>query len=337
MRFPFSLTRSMTGYLLKKRFARVAHFPFILMLEPLHACNLHCSGCGRVREYAETVSKRLSVNECLAAVDECGAPVVSVCGGEPLIYDEIGELVGRIIDRGKHVYLCTNGVKLLEKLDAFAPSSKLFINVHIDGLELAHDAIVGRPGVFQKAVEGVQGAVKRGFQVCTNTTLYHQTDLEEVVQLFDYLSSLGVGGLMLSPSYGYEAVCEEASDEIFMTRSEIHEKFKKIRGRLSRYPMVTSPVYFDFLCGERDLECAAWANPTYNVCGWKGPCYLMTDRHYPTYQQLIDETDWESLGPGQDRRCQDCLVHCGFEPAAVLAAGRSVRDTARMALWHFRG
>ncbi|MBN2217598.1 MAG: adenosyl-hopene transferase HpnH [Pirellulales bacterium] len=334
MRFPFSLTRSMTGYLVRKRLAREKRFPLVLMLEPLFACNLRCTGCGRVREYADWVHQRLSVEACLAALEECGAPIVSICGGEPLIYPEIGELVGQILARRKHIYLCTNGVALAEKLPLFRPCSRLFINVHLDGMEATHDAITGRPGVFAAATAGIRAAKAAGFQVCTNTTVYRQTDAQEIAVLFEYLTQLGVDGLMLSPAYGYEAVREDAAgaaDDVFMTRPEIEEKFRDLRRLVGGRRLVTSPVYFDFLCGHRPLQCAAWANPTYNVCGWKGPCYLITDRHHETYRELLDATDWDRLGPGRDPRCEHCLVHCGFEPAAVLSA--KGRDLARMAVW----
>ncbi|MBN1908226.1 MAG: adenosyl-hopene transferase HpnH [Pirellulales bacterium] len=338
MRFPFSLTRSMSGYLLKKKLTGQKRFPLVLMLEPLHACNLKCAGCGRVREYADTVGQRLSVEQCMAALEDCGAPIVSICGGEPLIYPEIQELVEAILARRKHIYLCTNGLKLAEKLDLFRPTSRLFINVHLDGMETTHDAMVGRPGVFAQAVAGIRAAKAAGFQVCTNTTLYRETDIHEVAVLFEYLAQYGVDGFMLSPAYGYEVFDQPCSDskpadELFMTRDEIHAKFRQAEKMLSQYRLVTSPVYMDFLCGRRELPCAAWANPTYNVRGWKGPCYLVTDAHYPTYAELVDATDWTRLGPGADPRCEHCLVHCGFEPSAVLAANRSPRDMLRMAVW----
>lgn len=336
MRFPLSLTRSMTGYLLKKRLTGQKRFPLVLMLEPLHACNLSCTGCGRIREYADRASERLSNDRCLAAVDECGAPIVSVCGGEPLIYPGIGELVRAIIDRGKHVYLCTNGLMLADKLDQFAPSDRLFINVHLDGMETTHDMIVQRDGVFARAIAGIQAAKAAGFMVCSNTTVYRKTDLHEIAVLFEYLTELRVDGLMLSPAYGYEAVYHDDADkaaDLFMTREEVHQRFREARRLLGRYRLVTSPVYMDFLCGQRDLPCAAWANPTYNICGWKGPCYLVTDAHYATYRELVEATAWDDLGPGRDARCNHCLVHCGFEPAAVLASNRHLRDMFRMAIW----
>ena len=206
MRFPLSLTRSMTAYLLRKKLAGQQVFPLVLMLEPLHACNLSCTGCGRIREYADTMHRRLSLEECLAAVAECGVPIVSVCGGEPLIYPEIEPLVACLVELRKHVYLCTNGVLLEKKLRGFRPSSRLFINVHLDGMETTHDAMVGREGVFAAAVRGILDAKTAGFQVCTNTTVYRDTDMHEVAVLFDYLYELGVDGFMISPAFGYESV-----------------------------------------------------------------------------------------------------------------------------------
>ena len=208
MRFPFSLTRSMTAYLLRKRLAGEKKFPLVLMLEPLHACNLSCAGCGRIREYADTMHRRLSVDQCLAAADECGAPIVSVCGGEPLIYPEIEVLVESLILRRKHVYLCTNGVLLAKKIHGLRPSSRLFINVHLDGMEATHDRMVGRDGVFAAAIHGIVAAKAAGFIVCTNTTVYRDTDMDEIAVLFGYLHELGVDGFMISPAFGYAAVRE---------------------------------------------------------------------------------------------------------------------------------
>ncbi|MCR4411008.1 MAG: adenosyl-hopene transferase HpnH [Thermoguttaceae bacterium] len=336
MRFPLSLTRSLTGYLVRNRLAGRRRFPLVLMLEPLHACNLACAGCGRVREYADSIHQTLSLEECVAATDECKAPVVSICGGEPLIYPEIGELVRRLVERNKHVYVCTNGLLLAKRLDRFCPSSRVCFNVHLDGMEASHDAMAGRPGVFAQATAGIRAAKNAGFRVCTNTTIYRQTDLHEIVVLFEYLSLLGVDGFLLSPAYAYEAVGPQAGQTLFMTRDEIHEKFRHVRALLDRFQLMSSPIYLDFLCGQRELPCAAWANPTRNIRGWKGPCYLITDTHYASYRELLEATDWDRLGPAGDPRCRHCLVHCGFEPAAVFAAQRRWRDAVRMAVWQMR-
>jgi hopanoid biosynthesis associated radical SAM protein HpnH len=336
MRFPFSLTRSMTSYLLRKKLSGEKVFPLVLMLEPLHACNLRCSGCGRIREYADTMNQRLSVAACLSAVKECGAPIVSVCGGEPLIYPEIGELLRELLQRKKHIYLCTNGLKLEPRLPDLPRDRRLFINVHLDGMEAAHDRIVEHPGAFEAAVQGIKAAKAAGFAVCTNTTIYRETDMHEIAVLFAFLTELGVEGLMISPAYGYEAVqCSNSGGvaEIFMTKAEIHEKFRRSRDMLGQFKLTASPIYLDFLCGERELPCAAWANPTYNVRGWRAPCYLRGDRHYESYRMLVEATDWDALGPGNDPKCENCLVHCGFEPAAVLRSNGGLRDMLKMAVW----
>lgn len=336
MRFPLSLTRSLTGYLLKQRLANRQRFPLVLMLEPLHACNLSCAGCGRIREYAGTLHERLSVEECLASVEECGAPVVSLCGGEPLLYHGIERLIDELVARRKHVYLCTNGLLLEKILPGLRPSSRLFVNVHLDGMEATHDRMVERSGAFAAASAGVIAAVGAGLQVTTNTTVYKDTDIHEIAVLWQYLTELGVGGFMISPAFGYEAVHQSDpanADRIFMTRQEVHDKFRQARPLLRRFRLTASPVYLEFLCGERELECAAWANPTRNVRGWRGPCYLIADHHFATYHELVEATDWSRLGPGNDSRCEHCLVHCGFEPAAVMAANRRFRDMLKMAVW----
>ena len=336
MRFPLSLTRSMASYLLRKKLSRKKRFPLVLMLEPLHACNLTCTGCGRIREYTSTIKDKLSVDECLASVDECGAPCVSICGGEPMIYPWIEELVTKILERKKHIYLCTNGMFIRKKLDGFKPTSRFFFNVHLDGMEASHDAAVEREGVFAEAVEGIKAAKARGFLVCTNTTIYKETDMNEIAVLLTFLKELGVDGFMLSPAYGYAAVQETnplGAQQIFMTRDDIHEKFRQAKELLAGHRLNTSPIYMEFLRGERDLRCAAWANPTRNVRGWKGPCYLITDRHHQKFDDLMEKTDWDKLGRGNDPRCENCMVHCGFEPAAVLGVNRRLGDTLKMALW----
>jgi hopanoid biosynthesis associated radical SAM protein HpnH len=336
MRFPISLTSKMAGYLLKKKLRGERRFPLVLMLEPLHACNLTCTGCGRIREYAQTIKTKLSIDECLAAVDECGAPVVSICGGEPMIYPGIEELVAKILERGKHIYLCTNGMFTRKKLPQFRPTSSFFWNVHLDGMEKSHDLAVEREGVFAEAIEGIKAAKAAGFLVCTNTTIYKETDMHEIAVLLTYLTELGVDGFMISPAYGYQAVQDtnpQGAEQLFMTRDDVHAKFKEAKKLLRGFKLSLSPIYQEFLRGERDLKCAAWANPTRNVRGWKGPCYLITNKHHKTYNDLVQLTDWDKLGRGNDPRCEHCMVHCGFEPAAVLGVNRRLGDSLKMALW----
>ena len=336
MRFPLSLTSTMIGYIAKKKVTRQKKFPLVLMLEPLHACNLTCTGCGRIREYEATIKQKLSVEECLAAVDECGAPIVSLCGGEPMIYPEIGTLVSAILQRRKHIYLCTNGMFIKKKLHEFKPTSRFFFNVHLDGMRETHDRCVEREGVFDAAVEGIKAAKQAGFLVCTNTTVFKDTDVNELDALYAYLTKLGVDGFMLSPAYGYAAVKEtnpNGAAEIFLTRDDIRAKFKEAEKLLKKYRMASSPIYLEFLSGKRELTCTAWGNPTRNIKGWKGPCYLITDEHHETFQDLMTKTDWDSYGAGKDPRCEHCMVHCGFEPSAALGVNSKLGDSFKMLMW----
>lgn len=332
MRFPLALTSRVSGYLVKKKLSGAKKFPMVLMLEPLHACNLTCTGCGRIREYESSIKEKLSIEECLEAVDECGAPVVSICGGEPLIYPGIGELTARILERGKVIYLCTNGVFLRKKLDMFTPSDRFFFNVHLDGMRESHDLAVERKGVFDQAIDGIRAAKERGFLVCSNTTVYRETDMAELDQLFAMLTDLGVDGFMISPAYGYSAVNVR---EIFMTRDDIREKFRSAEGMFKKYKFNTSPIYLEFLMGKREMECTAWGNPTRNVKGWKGPCYLITDAHHDTFKDLIEKTPWEKYGYGNDPRCEHCMVHAGYEASAVLGVNGKLGDTLKLLKWQF--
>jgi hopanoid biosynthesis associated radical SAM protein HpnH len=326
----------MAGYMARKKWNGVKRFPLVLMLEPLHACNLTCTGCGRIREYSQTIKERLSVDECLASVDECGAPIVSICGGEPMIYPEIHHLVRGILQRRKHIYLCTNGMFIKKRLHQFRPTSRMFFNVHLDGLEETHDIAVERKGVFKEAVEGIKAAKRAGFMVCTNTTIYKETDLHEIDALFAFLTKLGVDGFMVSPAYGYTAVHEtnpEGAAQIFLTRDDIRAKFAEAQRLFSKYRMASSPVYLEFLAGKRELTCTAWGNPTRNVKGWKGPCYLITDRHHATFRDLMDDTPWDAYGYGKDPRCEHCMVHCGYEPSAALGVNKKMGDSLKMLKW----
>lgn len=338
MRFPLRMTTDMAGYMVKKKLRREKRFPLVLMLEPLHACNLTCTGCGRIREYESTIKEKLSVEECLASVDEAGAPIVSICGGEPLIYPQIGELVQGILERRKHIYLCTNGMFIRKKLDQFKPTSRFFFNVHLDGMEETHDKAVEREGVFREAIEGIKAAKAAGHLVCTNTTVYRETNMDEIDELFTYLSTLGVDGHMLAPAYGYAAVCSTNPDgaaEIFLTREQIIAKFQEANKLLKKHKMNTSPIYLEFLQGKRDLTCAAWASPTRNVRGWKGPCYLITDGHHESFDGLMNDTDWETYGYGKDPRCEHCMMHSGYEVAAALGTNAKLGDSLKMLMWQF--
>lgn len=324
----------MSGYIVRKSLSGEKKFPLTMMLEPLHTCNLTCTGCGRIREYKSTINEMLTVDQCLNAVEECGAPIISICGGEPLMYPEIGRLTREILDRKKHIYLCTNGMFIRKRLKDFTPSSRFFFNVHLDGLEKTHDICVERDGVFREAIAGIKAAKASGFLVTSNTTIYKETDIEEIDQLFEYLQTLGVDGHMVSPAYSYAAV---DTKDIFMSREEIRDKFVQASQLLERYNIMTTPVYMEYLRGERELMCTAWGNPTYNPRGWKGPCYLMTDAHHEHFKDLIEKTPWEKYGRGRDPRCADCMVHVGYEASAVLGGNRKFGDTWKLLSWTLSG
>jgi len=368
MRFPLSMTAGMASYIARNKFSpkpewqktvlstadasnpfhivythsdapRKPHpminkrFPLVLMLEPLHTCNLTCTGCGRIREYESTITQKLSLEQCLHAVEECGAPIVSICGGEPMLYPEIGALAAKLVEENKTIYLCTNGMFIKKRLKEFKPADKFYFNVHLDGMEKNHDIAVEREGVFREAIEGVRLAKQAGFRVCTNTTVYKETDMNEIEELFEYLAQFNVDGHTISPAYGYSAVNDR---EIFMTRDDIHEKFKSMDKLAARFPLFSTPTYLEFLEGKRDYPCTAWGNPTYNVKGWKGPCYLITDGHYKTFEELMTKTQWESYGAGNDPRCDHCMVHCGFEPSAALGINSKPGDMFKLMTWAFR-
>ena len=368
MRFPLSMTAGMATYIARNKFRpkpewqktvvsqanasnpfqiiythtdapRTAHpmikkrFPLVLMLEPLHTCNLTCTGCGRIREYESTITQKLSLQQCLDAVNECGAPIVSICGGEPMLYPELPPLTAKLIELNKTIYLCTNGMFIQKRLKDFKPADKFYFNVHLDGMEKIHDIAVEREGVFREAIQGIKAAKQAGFRVCTNTTVYKETDMNEIEELYDYLTQFNVDGHTISPAYGYSAVNDR---EIFMTRDDIHAKFENIDKLAKRFPLNSTPTYLEFLQGKRDYPCTAWGNPTYNVKGWKGPCYLITDAHYPTFEELMTQTQWETYGAGNDPRCDHCMVHCGFEPSAALGINSKLGDTLKLMSWAFR-
>jgi len=250
-----------------------------------------------------------------------------------MLFPEIGPLVAKLTERNKTIYLCTNGMFIKKKLKEFTPHEKFFFNVHLDGMEKNHDIAVEREGVFREAIEGIRAAKQAGFKVCTNTTVYKETDMREIEELFEYLTQFNVDGHMISPAYGYSAVNDR---EIFMTREDIFEKFKDIDQLAERFTLNSTPTYLEFLQGRRDYPCTAWGNPTYNVKGWKGPCYLITDAHYKTFEELMTRTPWESYGAVNDPRCDHCMVHCGFEPSAAFGINSKFCDTFKLMGWAFR-
>lgn len=328
MRFPVSLYISMTRYLLEQKMRGVHRFPLVLMLEPTHRCNLTCAGCGRIREYQSTLGKEMTLEECLRSVDESGTPVVTVTGGEPLLYSRAPELVEALVKRRKHIYFCTNGQLLEESLHKYRPDVHFTWNVHFDGTEPVHDAIIGKEGGFRKAVAGVKAAKAAGFRVSTNTTVYRETDVGDLESLFAQLKDLEVDGILVAPGFSYEDV----TGEVFLTREEIIRKFKRIRSWQHRFPLISNPIYLDFLSGDRALQCTPWGNPTRNTQGWKAPCYLITDTHHSSYKELMDRTDWDYYASGRDPRCRQCMVHCGYEPTVVTQM--TGWDMLRMIGWN---
>ena len=331
MSVPLSQMWTVGRYVVTQKLRGKKRYPLVLMLEPLFRCNLACAGCGKIQYPGHILRKHLTVEQCLRAVDECGAPMVSIPGGEPLMYPEIGELVRALVARQKYIYLCTNAILLKEKLEAnlFTPSKYLTFSVHMDGLREEHDEAVCREGVYDDAVEGIREALRRGFRVTTNTTLFDGADASRVRQFFDAMMDLGVEGMMVSPGYSYAKAPDQ---EHFLRRRRAHELFSAmLTNPKKRWRFNQSPLFLQFLMGKQDFECTPWGNPTYNVFGWQRPCYLLQEGYAETFQELMDGTRWERYGrrSGNDK-CRDCMVHCGYEATAVdhtFGSWRGFRDT----------
>ena len=328
MRFPLSLSIDLARYVARMRRRGVERFPLVLMLEPTHQCNLACQGCGRIQEYRETLGQSLTLPECLEAVEECGAPVVTITGGEPLLYPAVFELAQELVHRKKHIYLCTNAILLEKALSKLPRSPRLTLSVHLDGLAPMHDRILGRPGLFDLALQAIREAKRRGFRVCTNTTIYKETDVREIEALFAHLTELGIDGILVSPAYSFAGV----EPEMFLSREEIKEKFTQLTLNGKKFRYFSTPLYLSFLRGERHYDCTPWANPTRTPLGWRSPCYQILDGHYPTFDQLMSRTSWESYGPGRDPRCAQCMMHSGFEPSVVRQLG--LADLWPMLRWN---
>ncbi|MCZ6576874.1 MAG: adenosyl-hopene transferase HpnH [Acidiferrobacterales bacterium] len=304
-------------YILAQKLRGVHRYPLVLMLEPLFQCNLACAGCGKI-DYPEPIlRKRLSVEECLAAVDECGAPIVSIPGGEPLIHKGITQIVEGIIARKKFVYLCTNALLLKRRIDEFTPSPYLTFSIHLDGNRDRHDASVCRDGVFDKVIEVVKLALDKGFRVTLNCTLFQGESADEIAEFLDYARDLGVEGVTISPGYSYEHAPQQ---DVFLQRAGSKQLFRDIfkRGKGRRWRFNQSALFLDFLAGNQTYECTPWGNPTRNIFGWQKPCYLLVDEGYASsFKELIENTDWERYGTGRHPKCANCMVHCGYEPTAV--------------------
>ncbi len=329
MGVPLAQMWTVATYLLRKRLRGERRYPLVLMLEPLYRCNLACAGCGKIQYPSNVLRSQLPVEECLRAVDECGAPMVSIPGGEPLMHPEIDRLVAGLVARRKYVYLCTNALLLEEKLDLFTPSRYLSFSVHLDGLEPEHDAAVCRPGTYEKAVRAIRAALARGFRVTTNTTLFEGADPSRVRLFFDEAMRLGVEGMMVSPGYAYEAAPDQ---EHFLARERTRELFRRVFAGGSRgWRFNQSPLFLEFLMGTRDYECTPWAMPAFGVFGWQRPCYLLQEGFASSYGELLGSTRWERYGHASGNpACRDCMVHSGFEATAVADAFLSWRGLAAM-------
>ena len=389
MRFPLALTTKIASHIIKHKLRKTPKFAMVLQLEPLHTCNLTCTGCGRIREYSTNLKDMVPLEKCLAVAMECDAPMVSICGGEPLIYPKIEELVAGLLKQGRVLYICTNAMfmrkkmkdylaaiyspaiepmlkKLLDqklisdkdaetirKSDAAArskvvirPTKWLYWNVHVDGLEYTHDLIVEREGVFKECVEAIKMAKILGFQVATNTTVYKETDVAEIEDMFKFLSSLEVDGHTISPGYEYDAAKKDMvtrlgkqPEDFFLTRRMTRQKFAKILDWGKAFTIFGTVPYQEFLAGKRELTCTAWAIPTYNIKGWKAPCYLMTDGHYSGYQEMLAKVDWNKYGVvngvARDPRCENCMVHCGYDPSGALGTNYQSGDNWKNIKYNF--
>ncbi len=393
MRFPFALTAKIAKYIVGNKLRGNQKFATVLQLEPLHTCNLTCTGCGRIREYSTSLKDVMPLEDCLGAASECNAPMVSICGGEPLIYPQIEALSTTLLnDQERVVYLCTNAMFMRRKMRAYlarefgrtpasveplivkltaeglmsekeagevrkgpkdpdapvmAPHPFFFWNVHLDGLEYIHDLIVEREGVFKEAVLGMRMAKILGYQVCTNTTVYKETDMQEVEDLLDFLGEFGVDGHTISPGYEYDSAKADMvkrlnlrPEDFFLTREGTREKFKHMPQWSKRYSLLGTPIYHEFLAGHRELECSAWAIPTRNIAGWRGPCYFMAGAgHFKSYQDMLTQVDWTKFGvevhsgKAKDPRCENCMTQCGFEPSGALSS--RLDDTWKNFVYNF--
>jgi len=333
MRFRWHITSDMIRHQARNALAGNRRYPFVLMLEPLYTCNLACIGCA-VERHTGKLKDRLPLAACLKAADDSGAPAVSICGGEPTVYPELPELIAGIIARRRHIYLCTNALLLDTKVFGVVPPHKrLTINVHLDGLRETHDKVCARSGVFDKALEMIKEGKRRGYDVITNTTVFKETDIEEVRELFDLLTEIGVDGILVSPGYHYESVARD----IFLVRGEIQEKFKQLLGLSRKYRFTSTPMFMEFAAGLRDYRCSPWSTVTYTPNGWKGPCYLIGKKYSETFEEFWNGTDWDYWESRQDDLCQNCAMHSGFEASVIAEARHSPRDMMRLAAWNLTG
>jgi hopanoid biosynthesis associated radical SAM protein HpnH len=335
MGVPVSQMWTVASYVLRQKLSGNKRYPLVLMLEPLFRCNLACAGCGKIQYPAHILKKQLTPEQCFKAVEECGAPMVSIPGGEPLLHPQIKEIVEGLIARKKYIYLCTNALLLKEKIDLFTPSKYLTFSVHMDGQKDHHDFAVCREGTFEVATDGIREAVKRGFRVTTNTTLFDGADPKSVRAFFDEMMALGVEGMMLSPGYSYDKAPDQGK---FLGKGRTKRLFTKILSNRSKsWRFNQSPLFLEFLMGKRHYACTPWGMPTYNIFGWQKPCYLLSDGYVDTFAELIETTEWERYGTESGNpKCANCMVHSGYEASAVNDTFGSIKGlfaTARATLF----
>ncbi|MGH2449654.1 MAG: adenosyl-hopene transferase HpnH [Chloroflexota bacterium] len=325
------------AYITTQRLKRRDKYPLVLQLEPLYQCNLACAGCGKIQHPNDILARRLSVQECIDAVQECGAPIVSIAGGEPLVHKEIDQITAALVERKRFVYLCTNAILMSKKLHLFKPSPYFSWSIHIDGLRERHDQSVCRDGVFDKAIAAIKLAKKQGFRVTTNTTFFDQDDARTIRDVLDYLNDeIEVDAMQISPGYAYEkAPDQEHFLGVERTRAIFREAFAG--GKRKKWRLNHSPLFLDFLEGKVDFSCTAWGIPSFSVLGWQRPCYLMSDGYVGSYKELVETTDWDSYGRGRDPRCENCMAHCGYEPTAVDATMKSPIESMRATADVLRG
>jgi hopanoid biosynthesis associated radical SAM protein HpnH len=335
MGVPLSQMWTVASYVLRQKFAGRKRYPLVLMLEPLFRCNLACAGCGKIQFPADVLRRHLTPEQCFAAADECGAPIVSIPGGEPLMHPQIDEIVAGLVKRKKYIYLCTNALKLKDALPKFKPSKYLAFSVHMDGPREEHDHAVCREGVYDIAVEAIRAARAKGFRVTTNSTLFDGANPERMRGFFDDMMQLGVEGMMVSPGYSYEKAPDQ---EHFLGRRQTMNLFRRLLDQAPRrWKFNQTPLFLEFLQGKFDLECTPWGSPTYNLFGWQKPCYLLGEGYAKTFRELMETTEWDAYGHASGNpSCQDCMVHCGYEPSAVAATFGTLRGllhTARVTLF----
>lgn len=329
MAVPLSQMWTVATYVLKQRLRRNQRYPLVLMLEPLFRCNLACAGCGKIQYPADVLRRHLTPEQCFQAADECGAPIISIPGGEPLLHPQIDEIVAGLVKRKKYVYLCTNALLLEKHIDKFTPSKYLTFSIHLDGPRAEHDFAVCKDGVYDIAISAIKTAIARGFRVTTNATVFNNADPAAQREMFDTLMDLGVEGIMVSPGYPYE---KAPAQDLFLQRRQTVNLFQRMLGDAKRrWKFNLSPLFLEFLQGYWNLECTPWGSPAYNLFGWQKPCYLLQDGYAETYQELLDTTDWSRYGRASGNpKCANCMVHCGYEPTAVAETFGSWKGFSRV-------